>query len=119
MDTATTIDACARTAYVLAWAAAEEECGRTYSGCDLLDVAPDGTPDPFTAWADDAVSQAVSQAAPDTLTAWSSADPEDLGRALALSVGGWTAGLDEQDLPGERNLPTMDCDTRLWVDAEE
>lgn len=48
MDTTNAIlAAAARAFFVSTWADAEEEAGRTYPGCDLMDVAPE-TPTNFT-----------------------------------------------------------------------
>ena len=101
-------DAAARTAFVLAWANAEEELGRTYPGEDLDDVAPEHVPGRFRAWARDVLTAALGATTDgDGIEgAWARADAEELGRALALSVGGWTDGLGEQDLPQPVGLLT-------------
>lgn len=109
----------ARTAYVLAWASAEEEAGRTHPGEDLDEIAPTGTPEPFEDWARDMVGAVLTtiEGTPAIGHPWGTADPEDLGRALALSCGGWTDGLGEIDLPRPDGLPSMGEDCRLWIDT--
>jgi len=117
-------ESAARTAFVLTWADAEERDGRTYPGEDLEDVAPDYTPGRFRAWARDMLSAALdaTTSGDGIAEAWARAaeeDPKRLGHALALSVGGWTDGLEEQDLPEPVGLPSMDADGRLWVDPAD
>lgn len=119
MDKQEILESMARTAFVLAWASYEEEEGRTYPGTDLCDVAPTETPVQFAEWAEESLQDALQRACQATLDAWGEADEEDLGRALALSIGGWTAGLDELGLPGERELPINDCDVRLFWEGGE
>ncbi len=121
LDRETVEDAAARTAFVLAWASAEEDQGRTYPGEDLDDVAPEHVPGRFRAWARDVLAGALGATArgDGIAEAWACADAEELGRALALSVGGWTDGLGEQDLPEPVGLPSMDADGRLWVDPAD
>lgn len=108
----------ARTAFVLAWADAEEREGRTYPGERLDDIAPSQVPGRFRAWARDMLSAALgaTRTGDGIREAWAQTEPEDLGRALALSCGGWTDGLGEQDLPHPIGLPHMDADGRLWVE---
>jgi len=111
----------ARAAFVLTWASAEEEQGRTYPGEDLDDVAPEHVPGRFRAWARDVLAGALGATTEGDgiADAWARADAEELGRALALSCGGWTDGLGEQDLPEPVGLPTMDADGRLSVDPAD
>jgi len=114
-------ESAARTAYVLAWADAEEREGRTYPGQDLDDAAPAETPEPFREWARDMLSAALGATTPgDGIgEAWARADAEEVGRALALSCGGWTDGLGEADLPEPVALPSMGEDSRLWIEPED
>ncbi len=118
LDRAEVEASAARTAFVLTWASGEEEQGRTYPGEDLDDVAPEHVPGRFRAWARDVVAGALGATTDGDgiAAAWARADAETLGRSLALSVGGWTDGLGEQDLPEPIGLPSMDADGRLWVD---
>ena len=111
----------ARTAFVLTWASAEEEQGRTYPGQDLDDVAPEHVPGRFRAWARDVLTAALGAMTDGDgiAAAWARADAEELGRALALSCGGWTDGLGEAELPEPVGLPSMDADGRLWVDPAD
>lgn len=111
----------ARTAFVLAWADAEEREGRTYPGERLDDIAPSQVPGRFRAWARDMLSAALgaTRTGDGIREAWARTEPEDLGRALALSCGGWTDGLGEQDLPEPVGLPHLDADGRLWVDPAD
>ncbi len=113
--------AAARTAFVLAWADAEERDGRTYPGADLDEVAPDFVPGRFRAWARDMLSAALGATTrgDGIAEAWALADAERLGRALALSCGGWTDGLGEADLPHPVGLPQLDADARLHVEPSE
>lgn len=113
--------AAARTAFVLAWADAEERDGRTYPGSDLDEVAPDFVPGRFRAWARDVISGALGATTrgDGIAEAWARADAETLGRALALSCGGWTDGLGEADLPHPIGLPHLDADGRLHVEPSE
>lgn len=114
-------EAAAREAFVLVWIDAEAEAGRTYPGERLDDIAPEHVPGRFRAWARDMLSAALgaTTAGDGIREAWARADAEDLGRALALSCGGWTDGLGEQDLPKPVGLPSMDADGRLWVDPAD
>jgi len=114
-------DGAARTAFVLAWVDAEEREGRTYPGEDLDDVAPAHVPGRLRAWARDVVAEAfgATTLGDGIAEAWARADAEDLGRALALSCGGWTDGLGEQDLPEPIRLPSMGEDARLWVEPAD
>jgi len=114
-------ESAARTAYLLAWADAEEREGRTYPGADLDGVAPAETPEPFQEWARDMLTAALGATTDGDgiAAAWARADAEDLGRALALSCGGWTDGLGEQDLPEPVGLPSMGEDCRLWIEPED
>jgi len=121
LDRETVEASAARTAFVLAWADAEERDGRTYPGEDLDEVAPDYVPGRFRAWARDVLSAALGATAPGDgiADAWARADAETLGRALALSCGGWTDGLGEAELPRPANLPHLDADARLFVEPSE
>jgi len=114
-------EAAAREAFVLAWIDAEAEAGRTHPGERLDDVAPEHVPGRFRAWARDVVAGALgaTTAGDGIAEAWARADAEDLGRALALSCGGWTDGLGAQDLPEPVGLPRMGEDIRLHVAPED
>lgn len=111
----------ARTAFLFVWIDAEANAGRCYPGARLDDIAPEFVPGRFRAWARDVVTGALGATTEGDgiAAAWARADAETLGRALALSVGGWTDGLGEQDLPEPVGLPRMDADGRLWVDPAD
>lgn len=114
-----TLLTCARTAFVLCWADAEERIGRTYPGTSLESVAPSYTPGRFYAWARAVVEGAEKAADQAAVESWAHADSETLGSALALTCGGWADGLGAEGLAHPVGLPNMDSHMFLHVDAQE
>ncbi len=96
------------------------------SGCDLMECAPfDSMPPRFLAYARDAVACAVALAwakrrGAETLERWADCDAAALGHALALEFMG-TGAADREEIGEEiaDDLPTRDCDGRIYLDFSE